>query len=231
PPSQAASHRSRAHADRRTIHGRYRDRARRPPAARPGPRGPGTRASGGRCLALLAGDAAAGGGGVPGYPDRDGQVTAPLRARRDANQRNGRTRHGPGDRRRRTGMASRRRFEQDVPALLADLYLAGTPDYRDDLVRQVRAVRQRPAWSLPGRWLPMEITSARVPITRLNMRQLGLLPLIAILVAALFPAYIGSLQPKLPPPFGVARNGAMLYGSGGDIYQLDPITGVSTALV
>ena len=128
-------------------------------------------------------------------------------------------------------MTSPRRFEQDVPALLADLYLAGTPDYRDDLVRQVRAVRQRPAWTFPGRWLPMEITTARVPMTRLPMRQLGLLALIAILVAALFAAYIGSRQPKLPPPFGVARNGAMLYGSGGDIYQLDPVTGVSTALV
>ena len=77
----------------------------------------------------------------------------------------------------------------------------------------------------------MEITTARVPMTRLPMRQLGLLALIAILVAALFAAYIGSRQPKLPPPFGVARNGAMLYGSGGDIYQLDPVTGVSTALV
>jgi len=101
-------------------------------------------------------------------------------------------------------MTSPRRFEQDVPALLADLYLAGTPDYRDDLVRQVRAVRQRPAWTFPGRWLPMEITTARVPMTRLPMRQLGLLALIAILVAALFAAYIGSRQPKLPPPFGVA---------------------------
>ena len=32
-------------------------------------------------------------------------------------------------------MTSPRRFEQDLPALLADLYLAATPDYRDDLVR------------------------------------------------------------------------------------------------
>ena len=63
------------------------------------------------------------------------------------------------------------------------------------------------------------------------MRQLGVLALIAILVAALFAAYIGTHQQKLPPPFGVARNGSMLYGSGGDIYRLDPTTGVSTAIV
>jgi dipeptidyl aminopeptidase/acylaminoacyl peptidase len=128
-------------------------------------------------------------------------------------------------------MTTPRRFEQDVPALLADLYLAGIPDYRDDLVRQVAGTRQRPAWTFPGRWLPMELTTARVATTRLPIRQLGVLALIAILVAALLAAYIGTHQQKLPPPFGVARNGAMVYGSGGDIYRLDPTTGVSTALV
>jgi dipeptidyl aminopeptidase/acylaminoacyl peptidase len=128
-------------------------------------------------------------------------------------------------------MTTPRRFEQDVPALLADLYLAGIPDYRDDLVRQVAGTRQRPAWTFPGRWLPMELTTARVATTRLPIRQLGVLALIAILVAALLAAYIGTHQQKLPPPFGVARNGAMVYGSGGDIYPLDPTTGVSTALV
>jgi WD40 repeat protein len=128
-------------------------------------------------------------------------------------------------------MTTPRRFEQDVPALLADLYLAGIPDYRDDLVRQVAGTRQRPAWTFPGRWLPMELTTARVATTRLPIRQLGVLALIAILVAALLAAYIGTHQQKLPPPFGVARNGAMLYGSGGDIYRLDPTTGVSTVLV
>jgi hypothetical protein len=128
-------------------------------------------------------------------------------------------------------MTTPRRFEQDVPALLADLYLAGIPDYRDDLVRQVAGTRQRPAWTFPGRWLPMELTTARVATTRLPIRQLGVLALIAILVAALLAAYIGTHQQKLPPPFGVARNGAMVYGSGGAIYRLDPTTGVSTALV
>ena len=128
-------------------------------------------------------------------------------------------------------MTSPRRFEQDLPALLAELYLAGTPDYRDDLVRQFAGVRQRPAWAFPGRWLPMELTTARVPTARLPMRQLGVLALIAILLAAALAVYVGTHQQKLPPPFGVARNGAMLYGSGGDIYRLDPASGVSTALV
>jgi dipeptidyl aminopeptidase/acylaminoacyl peptidase len=128
-------------------------------------------------------------------------------------------------------MTSPRRFDQDLPALVADLYLAGMPDYRDDLVQRVARTRQRPRWSFPGRWLPMDIATTRVPATRLPWRQLGVLALIAILLAAMLAVYVGTRQPKLPPPFGVARNGAMLYGSGGDIYRLDPATGVSTALV
>jgi Tol biopolymer transport system component len=128
-------------------------------------------------------------------------------------------------------MTSPRRFEQDVPALLADLYLAGIPDYRDDLVRQVAGTRQRPAWTFPGRWLPMELTTTRVPTTRLPMRQLGVLALIAILVAALFAAYIGTHQQKLPPPFGVAGNGLIAYSKDGDIFTVDPMTGVTKAVV
>jgi dipeptidyl aminopeptidase/acylaminoacyl peptidase len=62
-------------------------------------------------------------------------------------------------------------------------------------------------------------------------RQLGVVALIALLLAGALAVYIGSHTPHLPPPFGVARNGAMLYGTGGDIYRLDPATGISTALV
>ena len=128
-------------------------------------------------------------------------------------------------------MTSPRRLEGDLPALLADLYLVGTPDYRDDLVRQTARVRQRPAWTFPERWLPVELVTSRFPATRLPMRQLGVLALIAILLAGALAMYIGSRSPRLPPPFGVARNGAMAYESGGDIYVADPTTGGSTAVV
>jgi Tol biopolymer transport system component len=128
-------------------------------------------------------------------------------------------------------MTSPRRFEQDLPALLADLYLAGTPDYRDDLVQQVARVRQRPAWTFPERWIPVELVTSRAPVARLPWRQIGVLALIAFLLAAALAVYIGSQTPRLPPPFGVARNGAMAYESGGDIYVLDPISGGSTAVV
>lgn len=128
-------------------------------------------------------------------------------------------------------MTSPRRIEQDVPALLDDLYLTGTPDYRDDLVRQVARMPQRPAWTFPGRWLPMEIVTTRVPATRLPMRQLGVLALIAILLAAALAVYVGSQQPKLPQPFGVARSGLVAYEKDGDLFLADPRTGDSRAIV
>ena len=128
-------------------------------------------------------------------------------------------------------MTSPRRIEQDVPALLDDLYLTGTPDYRDDLVRQVARMPQRPAWTFLGRWIPMEIVTTRVPTTRLPMRQLGVLALIAILVASALAVYIGSQQPKLPQPFGLARSGLVAYDKDGDLFVADPRTGNSTAIV
>ena len=89
-------------------------------------------------------------------------------------------------------MTSPRRFEHDLPALLADMYVAGTPDYRDDLVQQVARVRQRPAWTFPERWLPMDLTTKAVPgAPRVPWRIVGVLALLAVLLAAMLAVYIG----------------------------------------
>jgi dipeptidyl aminopeptidase/acylaminoacyl peptidase len=128
-------------------------------------------------------------------------------------------------------MRTPRRFESDLPALLADLYLAGTPDYRDDLVQQTARVRQRPAWTFPERWLPVELVTSRVPTTRVPWRQIGVLALIALLLAALLAVYVGSHTPRLPAPFGPAANGLVAFAQGGDIYTVDPDTGTGNAIV
>lgn len=128
-------------------------------------------------------------------------------------------------------MTSPRRFEQDLPALLADLYLARTPDYRDDIVQQVARVRQRPAWTFPERWLPMDLATKALPgAPRLPWRIVGVLALLAALLAATLAFYAGSQRP-LPAPFGQAANGSILYSEGGDIYTADPLTGEATAVV
>jgi Tol biopolymer transport system component len=122
-------------------------------------------------------------------------------------------------------MTSPRRFEQDLPALLADLYVAGIPDYRDDLVQRVAVTSQRAAWTIPERWIPMDIATTRVPVARMPWRQLGVLALLTILLAAAVALYVGSRQEPLPAPFGPAANGLVVYSTGGDIFTANPSTG------
>lgn len=117
-------------------------------------------------------------------------------------------------------MTSARRFEQDLPALLDDLYLAGMPDYRDDLVRQTAAIRQRPTWTFPERWLPMDLATRRLPFATVPLRALIVLALILILAAAALLVTVGSHHP-LPPPFGIARNGPLAYTRSDVVYARD----------
>ena len=128
-------------------------------------------------------------------------------------------------------MTPPRRFEQDLPALLADLYLAGTPDYRDDIVRQTARVRQRPAWTFPERWLPMDLATNAVPgAPRIPWRIVAVLALLLVLVATMLAFYVGTPQP-LPAPFGPAANGSVVFSVDGDIYTADPVTGETTGIV
>src|SRR5688572_16344779 len=53
--------------------------------------------------------------------------------------------------------------------------------------------------------------------------------MLALLLAAAA-VFVGT-QPRLPEPFGLARNGLIAYDAGGDIYTADPVTGAATALV
>jgi hypothetical protein len=62
-------------------------------------------------------------------------------------------------------------------------------------------------------------------------RQLGVLALIALLLAAALAVFVGSQQRRLPPPFGPAANGSLLYAMDGDIFAADPRTGASKAIV
>jgi Tol biopolymer transport system component len=124
------------------------------------------------------------------------------------------------------------RFERQLPALLTDLAAPRTPDYFDDLLWQTAHTSQRPAWTLLERWLPVvEIVRQPVVAPRIPWRSIGLaMLLIALLLATLAALVIGS-RPRVPPPFGPARNGLVAYSAGGDIYTVDPVTGGATAVV
>ena len=127
-------------------------------------------------------------------------------------------------------MTASRRFEQDLPALIADTYLAGTPDYRDDLIWLVERTPQRPAWMIPGRWLPMDLITERVATPRAPWRALATIALIALLIAALAAAYVGS-QPRVPAPFGIVANGLIVSSENGDIVARDTVDGASRVLI
>jgi len=127
-------------------------------------------------------------------------------------------------------MTTEARFERQLPAILEDLYLGPSPDYRDEVLAAATNTRQRPAWTFPGRWLPMDITTRTIPVIRLPLRQLAVLALLVALLAATLAVYVGS-QRHVPAPFGPAKNGLIPYISNGDIYVGDPVTGATRMLV
>lgn len=98
----------------------------------------------------------------------------------------------------------------------------------DRALAAARQVSQRPAWAIPERWLPMELTMQRAP----TMRPVLLLATVALLILAVIGAAIivGS-QRRLPEPFGIARNGAIVFEQGGDLLIADDLIGTSRTLV
>jgi dipeptidyl aminopeptidase/acylaminoacyl peptidase len=129
-------------------------------------------------------------------------------------------------------MTTNTRTEARLPEILEELYLGRTPDYRDEVLAIAVRTRQRPWWTFPGRWLPMaDIVSRSAYAPRLPWRAITVAFLIGALFLAATVAYLGSRQPRVPLPFGLAHNGQIVYASDGDIWTTDPLTGVATAVV
>jgi hypothetical protein len=128
-------------------------------------------------------------------------------------------------------MTADRSLGRDLPSILEDLYLAPSPDYRDEVVAVAVRTRQRPSWTFPGRWLPMaDIAGRPAYLSPVPWRAVGLaLLLIALLVAAV--AVVGSRRPSVPAPFGLAGNGVIAWALDGDIYTGDPLTGRASAVI
>jgi Tol biopolymer transport system component len=123
------------------------------------------------------------------------------------------------------------RFDRRLPEILEEISQPRTPHYFDDLLGLTARTRQRPAWTLLERWLPM-VDFARQPAfaRQVPWRPIAALTLILLLIAASLALVIGSPHP-LPAPFGLARTGLVAYASGGDIYTADTATGNSKAIV
>jgi hypothetical protein len=108
---------------------------------------------------------------------------------------------------------------------------ARVPAHLDVVLLRTAATKQRRWWSSPGRWLPVHLTVTRLWAFRpASLRTILVLGLVALVIAALVAVVIGSRRP-LPPPFGVARNGALVSSANGDLYTIDPKTGNGTPLI
>lgn len=105
-------------------------------------------------------------------------------------------------------MTTERHLERDLPAILGEIATGRYPDYIDDVLATTAQRRQRPTWTFPERWLPVELVTSRAPVARMPWRQLGVLALIALLLAAAIVGYVASQQARLTAPFGPARKTA-----------------------
>jgi Tol biopolymer transport system component len=121
-------------------------------------------------------------------------------------------------------------MKESMDRVVAD-WLHEGPEHgsREGLERTLAATRrvgQRPGWTIPERWLPMQLTMTRTRSQRSVFAIVTLALLIVALVATAL--YIGS-QRRLPPsPF---RNGAILWAADGDLFIADQLDGTPRTLV
>jgi Tol biopolymer transport system component len=105
------------------------------------------------------------------------------------------------------------------------------PAHLDVVLRETSARRQRPAWTIPERWLPVDLTSRAGTLAPPRLARAIVIALLVLAFVALAIIAVGSRQQRVPPPFGPARNGALLASADGDIFSVDPKSAASTPLI
>jgi dipeptidyl aminopeptidase/acylaminoacyl peptidase len=128
-------------------------------------------------------------------------------------------------------MTATERFDRDLTAWLQETAVPMGADDIDDILRRTAGQRQRPRWTFLERWIPMSETTLGRPVGgALRWRPVLMAGLLLLALAAIVAVGIGS-RPAVPEPFGLASNGLMAFGRGGDIVVMDPATGVERVLV
>jgi Tol biopolymer transport system component len=114
-------------------------------------------------------------------------------------------------------MKAHNEFDRLLTSMLEERAVPRDPEYLGEVFARTRRMRQRPAWSSPGRWLPMQLKMPRVVVPR----AVPILIILALLAALVVAALIGS-RPRLPAPFGLAATGQFAFDSNGDIFVSEP---------
>jgi len=118
-----------------------------------------------------------------------------------------------------------------VLGALEEIAAPSRPAYLDDIFQVTARTRQRPRWTFLERWLPMDTAVTRPA----NRMRVPLRPLVVILIVgallAAATAFFVSAQRRVPPPYGLAENGRIVYGSGGDLFVRDTLADAPRVLV
>ncbi len=129
-------------------------------------------------------------------------------------------------------MTSDDRFDRRLESGVADLAAPRFPDYFDDVLAVTSRTRQRPAWTFPGRWIPMvDMSRQRAIAPGVPWRALAILVAALLIVALAVATFIGAQHHTPAPPFGVARNGLVAHVENAALYATDPKTGESRLLL
>lgn len=117
-------------------------------------------------------------------------------------------------------------LDNGMPRWLAEQAAHRVPGHLDEVLRITATTRQRPWWSSPERWLPVDLTLRRTPLfLGTPRRAVVALATLGLLVLALVAVLSGSGAKRLPAPFGIAGNGSILVDtssvSNGDILVAD----------
>lgn len=88
----------------------------------------------------------------------------------------------------------------------------------DAALARTNRTRPLPAWLLPERWIPRQLTTLFQPVPRLApiLLLIGLLLLVAIAI------FVVGSQRRLPPPFGLAAPGNVAFSADGNIWTANP---------
>ena len=125
-------------------------------------------------------------------------------------------------------MTTNSSFDRHLAAWLDRDAQERIPDHLTEVLVVTRAARQRPWWSSPERWLPVDVP---VQLQQVAAPTQRLLLLIVLLLAALLALWVVVGQQPRFPLYGLARNGVTIEDDGHDLFVVDPATGTKKPLV
>ena len=113
-------------------------------------------------------------------------------------------------------------FERTVSDWLDEQAGHGMPGYLDEALARTTRTRQRPWWSSPERWLPVDLTAQTRSFARPTLGKALLVAAVLVALIGIAIIAVGSRVQRVPPPFGLAANGQIAYWANGDILVADP---------